>query len=171
MCRLARGHSGPRSGSGGDNSAVNENGENTVTVEGSEDSVINENGEKAVPVDESDEESEESYGETENTGETDVEAGEQETAPQIKVKVGQRIQGVHRVSGELKSGRILSRAGKSTGKYKHCYNIKWDLDGSESWADIQEDFSDLQVMEDNVEMMVLFNSEEVLCAKKKELKS
>ena len=36
---------------------------------------------------------------------------------------------------------------------------------------IREDFNDLQVMEDDVEMMVLFNSEEVLCAKKKEIKN
>lgn len=94
-----------------------------------------------------------------------------ETQEHLKVKVGQRVQGVHKVSGELRSGRILSRAGKATGKYKDCCNIKWDSDSSEGWADVRSNFSDLQVLDETVEMMVLFNSEDVLCAKKKKIKS
>lgn len=161
VCRLTRGHSARSNGNKSEDSAVDKDGEKTLSIE------------------ESDEESEESSEEAEGTStrETETEEAEgtgtreTETVTQPKVKVGQRIQGVHKISGELKSGRVLSRAGKSTGKYKDCYNVKWDLDGSESWVDVREDFSDLQVMEDNVEMMVLFNSEEVLCAKKKEIKS
>ena len=122
-----------------------------------------------MPFEESDE-SEESSEEAESTRETHVDSGVQEKVPQPKVKVSQHIQGIHMISEELKSGWILSRAGKSTGKYKDCYNINWDSDGSESWADVWEVFSDLRVMEDNMEMTVLFNSE-VLCAKKKEINS
>ena len=38
----------------------------------------------------------------------------------VQVKVGQRIKGFCVVTGEEVSGKIISRAGKSTGRYKNC---------------------------------------------------
>lgn len=98
---------------------------------------------------------------------------ELESAPNQppRLAAGQRIQGIRAESGELVSGRVVGRAGKATGKYKDCYNFKWDLDGSLSWADLKRDFSTWEVVNDDTEMMVLFNSEEVLCAKEKEIKN
>ena len=63
------------------------------------------------------------------------------------------------------SGRVVSRAGKATGKYKDCYNFKWDADGSISWADMEKDFSEWEVVSDDTEMLIFFTSEEVMCAK------
>ena len=88
-----------------------------------------------------------------------------------RLLVGQRIQGVHSESGELMTGRVVSRAGKATGKYRSCYNFKWDADGSTSWADINKDFSEWEIIGDDVEMMVMFTSEEILAAKNREIKS
>ncbi len=68
-------------------------------------------------------------------------------------------------------GRVISRAGKATGKHKDCYNFRWDSDGSISWADLGKDFETWEAVNDAAEMMVLFNSEEVMCAKERELKS
>ena len=37
-------------------------------------------------------------------------------------------------------GRVVSRAGKATGKYKSCYNIEYQspltLDGTKTWIDV-----------------------------------
>ena len=104
MCRLTRGHPGVQ--------RIEDSNKDNAGVE---------DGDKTVPIEEKDEESEVSSEETESTRETAAGSGVQETVPHITVKVGQRIQGVHKITGELQSGRILSRAGKSTGKYKDCY--------------------------------------------------
>lgn len=84
---------------------------------------------------------------------------------------GQRIQGIRSDSGELVSGRVVSRAGKATGKHKDCYNFRWDSDGSVSWADLNSDFSTWEIISEGTEMMILFNSEEVMCAKEKEMRN
>ncbi|MEL6943456.1 MAG: transposase family protein, partial [Bacteroidota bacterium] len=80
-------------------------------------------------------------------------------------KVGQRVQGVCTSTGERISGKIVGRAGKATGKYKHCFNIRQDKDNSVSWFDMKKDFSEIDVVPDSVELVLLFNSEEVLSAK------
>ena len=36
-----------------------------------------------------------------------------------KVNKGQRIKGIYSVSDQMISGKIVSRGGKATGKYKH----------------------------------------------------
>ncbi|KAK3875456.1 hypothetical protein Pcinc_019668 [Petrolisthes cinctipes] len=86
-----------------------------------------------------------------------------------RVSVGHCIQGIHSESGELVSGRIVTRVGKATGKYKHCYNLKRDSDGSIGWVDLENDFSTWKVVDDNPEMLVLINLEDVLCAKDNEI--
>ena len=88
-----------------------------------------------------------------------------------RLTAGQRIQGIRKDSGELVSGRVVSRAGKATGKYKDCYNFRWDSDGSISWADLSRDFSTWKIVGEGTEMMILFNSEEVMCAKEKEIQN
>lgn len=94
-------------------------------------------------------------------------AGQSSRIP--KVSIGQRIKGIHSASGELLSGKIVSRAGKATGKYKHCYNMKKDCDGSIGWVDLQNDFDSWEVIDDDVEMLILFNSEDVISAKDSEI--
>ena len=86
-----------------------------------------------------------------------------------KVRVGQRIQGIHAETGELVSGKIISRAGKSTGKYKNCFNLQKDSDGSVDWVDMDNYFYEWKVVSDNEEMVVFFNSNEVMAAKDKEI--
>ena len=44
-------------------------------------------------------------------------------------RIGDRVQGTHKDTGELVSGTIVSRTGKARGKYKNHYNIK-KSDGS-----------------------------------------
>ena len=88
-----------------------------------------------------------------------------------RARVGQRLKGIHVQSGELVTGKIVSRAGKSTGKYKNCFNIRKDSDNTECWFDLHKDFIDLQEVPDNVELMVLFNSDNVRSAKQDEIKN
>lgn len=85
------------------------------------------------------------------------------------VRIGQRIKGTLSRSGELLSGKIVSRAGKSTGKYRHCYNVEKDSDGNITWLDLDKDFDDWEVVDEDTELLVLFNSECVLYAKEKEI--
>lgn len=88
--------------------------------------------------------------------------------PSILV-AGNRIQGTRSDTGELVSGIVISRAGKAGGWYKDCYNFKWDSDGSISWTDLEKDFSNWKIVDDDAELLVLFNSEEVLRAKENEV--
>ena len=55
-----------------------------------------------------------------------------------KVKVGQRVQGLNEATGKVVSGKIISRAGKATGKYKDCFNIKHDDSGAMVWVNIRD---------------------------------
>ena len=87
-----------------------------------------------------------------------------------KVKVGQRIQGLDTSSGEIISGKIISRAGKSGGKYKNCFNIKNDSDGNIDWYNL-DNLSELKTVPDDVEMFIMFSSEEVIAAKNKEIEN
>ena len=86
-------------------------------------------------------------------------------------KVGQRISGVRYDTGELFSGKIISRAGKAKGKYGNCFNVCGDADKEVSWYDLRKDFSDLKVVPDEVEMVILFNCEDVMNAKQSEIQN
>ena len=85
-----------------------------------------------------------------------------------KVTVGTRIQNTT-TDGSLMSGKIVSRAGKATGMYKNCYNIRWDCDGSVTWMDLGAEQGNWKVVDDDTELLVLFASDEVWCAKEKEI--
>ena len=86
-------------------------------------------------------------------------------------KIGQRVSGIHTASGQLVTGKIVSRAGKATGKLKNCYNILKDSDHNVQWYDVVKDFDELNVVPDEAEMLVLFNSESVMSAKEREMES
>jgi hypothetical protein len=88
-----------------------------------------------------------------------------------KLKVGHRIEGVETESGEYVSGKIVSRAGKSTGKFKNCFNVQKDNDNSVDWYNFDKDFNEWNIVPDDVEMLVLFNSDEVWSAKIKEIEN
>ena len=85
-------------------------------------------------------------------------------------KVGNRIVGVNPSSRESIVGRIVSRAAKSTGKYKNCFNVKKYSDGSIDWINLDK-LDGLKNMPDNVEMLVMYNFEEVCVAKEKEIQN
>ena len=89
----------------------------------------------------------------------------------VKVVIGQRVKGIHTASGEAITGRIVSRAGKTTGRNKNCYNIQRDSDNSVQWYDIKKDFEDFDVVPDEAEMLVLFNTQDVMAAKDSEIKN
>ena len=60
--------------------------------------------------------------------------------------------------------KIVSRAGKTTGKYKSCYNLQRDIDGSIEWIDLKE-VNSLTAVPNDQEMIVMFNSDDVINAK------
>ena len=84
------------------------------------------------------------------------------------ITVGQRFRGVNANTGEVISGKVLSRAGKSTGRYKTCYNLRYDSDGNVGWIDLR-DFNEWCALPGSAEMLVMFNTDEVLAAKEKEI--
>ena len=85
-----------------------------------------------------------------------------------QVKIGQRITGVNSSTGEHIAGKIVSRTGKATGKYKNCYNLQRDIDGSIEWIDLK-DVNSLTVVPNEQEMLVMFNSDDVISAKELEI--
>ena len=88
-----------------------------------------------------------------------------------KVKVGQRIKGILKDSGELISGKLVSRAGKATGKSRNCFNLQKDSDGDIQWMDFEKDFLEYDVVCNDVEMIVLYNSDKIMEAKQLEIDS
>ncbi|KAK4318184.1 hypothetical protein Pmani_010794 [Petrolisthes manimaculis] len=77
-------------------------------------------------------------------GEVSEPTTEVESAPEIapalpsRIVAGTRIQGTRSDTGELVSGRVMSRAGKASGRYSDCYNFRlcqiFRMGGSESKA-------------------------------------
>ena len=86
-----------------------------------------------------------------------------------QAKAGLRIKGIMRDSGELVSGKLISRAGKATGQYKNCFNLQKDSDGDIQWIDLEKDLLEYEVISDEVEMVVLFNTDSVMEAKRSEM--
>ena len=85
-------------------------------------------------------------------------------------KVGDRIRGIDSESGQYISGKIQSRAGKATGSFKNCFNVKLDTNGSVQWFDLQK-LESLTKIPDEVESAVLYNSDEVGKAKESEIQN
>ena len=85
-----------------------------------------------------------------------------------KFKIGQRFEGIDSNTGEVLCGKIISRAGKATGKHKSCFNIKSDRDGATTWIDMDK-VNDLKIVPDTEERVVMFSSNDVCIAKEKEI--
>ena len=85
-------------------------------------------------------------------------------------KVGQRIRAMQSDSGEVICGTILSRAGKVTGKYKNAFNVKKN-DNTVAWFDFGKDLTEIEVLPNEVELLVLFNSDDVILAKEQEIEN
>ena len=86
---------------------------------------------------------------------------------EFRVRIGQRFRGISNDTGEVFSGKVLSRGGKAKGRYKHWYNVKRD-DGTIQSVDFKESLRDLEEVPEDVEMIVFFNTDEVTAAKEKE---
>ena len=86
------------------------------------------------------EEEEEEEEEDENNNEIQVNTLEvnEETLKEDEVTVEQLLQGIYSDNVGYILGKILSRAGKATGKYKHCYNIKYIFDVSTGWINFNK---------------------------------
>ena len=139
-------------------------------------------GEKTTRVDDYEEETEDED-ETENDcEEEDGEANNEETNreqilpeqedrpfPVQQIKIGQRVRGLHTDSGQVISGKVVSRAGKSTGKFNKCFNIRKDSDGSIDWYDVERHFEHLEVIPDEEELFIFYNTGEIHEAKEKEM--
>ena len=89
----------------------------------------------------------------------------------VVFKTGQRVRGICAHSGESFGGKIVSRAGKATGMYKNSFNIQNDEDHSISSYDLVNDFSEIEIVSDDTELLVFFNSDDVMQAKEKEIEN
>ena len=85
------------------------------------------------------------------------------------LKSGQRFQGIEKSTGQQISGKILNRAGKKKGINKNCYNVEKSC-GSRGWVKM-EGIQDLKLISDESQMLIFFNSTEVMEAKEKEIEN
>ena len=88
---------------------------------------------------------------------------------QLKLKIGDRFEGTDTASGEVYSGKIISRGGKATGKYKNSFNVQKDKDKSIMWVDFDKDIHGVKTIEDSEEVLISYNSDEVMMAKTHEI--
>ena len=85
------------------------------------------------------------------------------------LKDGQRFQGIEKNTGKIISGKILSRAGKKKGINKNCYNVERSC-GLRGYVKM-EGIQDLKLISDESQMLIFFNSTEVMEAKEKEIEN
>lgn len=86
-------------------------------------------------------------------------------------KVGKRYEVTLLDSDEKLNVKILSRAGKATGKYKACYNYRNEHNGQESWMDFEKDVIDIREMLEDEEIMITVSDEKTMEAKRKEIEN
>ena len=65
--------------------------------------------------------------------------------------------------------RLSAELAKKSGKWSNCYNLKHNSDGNISWVNLDSDFISWETVDDSTEMLVLFNTDEVMSAKEKEI--
>ena len=107
----------------------------------------------------------------ENEGTADVSNGDEFERQVVMPKIGKRYEITLADSNERMNIKILSRAGKSTGKYKSCYNFQNEGNGEESWSDFEKDVSETREMQADEEIMITISDERTMEAKKKEIAS
>ena len=116
------------------------------------------------------------YQDTQETGideennEEFTDTPEQRISGKTEFKSGDRVKGIDSNSGDFITGKIVSRAGKASGKFRNCFNVKLDSDGSIQWFDLDK-FDSVNKVPDKVEVVVFYNNEEVSLAKEQEIKN
>ena len=86
----------------------------------------------------------------------------------LNIKIGQRIAGT--MNGDQVSGKVHSRAGKASGQYRNYYNIEFS-NGKIQCLDISKDLSDIKIIPDETELLVMYVSEQVSKSKEDEIKN
>ena len=85
------------------------------------------------------------------------------------IKPGERISGKFNDGGSF-VGRVHSRAGKATSKYRNCFNIEL-TDGTVQCIDLFKDLDEYSVIPDEAEIVVMYTSEKVQQSKEDEIRS
>ena len=106
---------------------------------------------------------------TEVSGDDEKVGDESPVAASLKPRIEMRIGGVRNSTGEYFTGKIVSRAGKATGKYNNCFNVKADSDNTISWMDFNSEFDEWRQIQDSEEVLVCSSSEEIDSATKGEI--
>ena len=65
------------------------------------------------------------------------------------------------------SRKVVSRAGKVIGKYKNCFKVEKDTDGSDEYNEFEEEFNESEILTNEQQLLILFNSDDKLTAKQK----
>ena len=85
------------------------------------------------------------------------------------VHIGQRISAKTN-EGDMLVGKVHSRAGKASGKYQNCYNIEM-TDGKIQCIDICKDLSDLKLVSDSTELLVMYAAKDLVASKEEEIQN
>lgn len=108
--------------------------------------------------------------ETQEMPETETPQHEERVVPRGGL-VGKRIQCRMNGSDQMITGKVMSRAGKATGRNSGCYNIIKDHDGEIQCFDLDREVLEWRLIEDSQEVLILRNSGSVRVAKEKEMDS
>ena len=119
-----------------------------------------------IMIDDSDEDDTEE----ESVEECDRVPQEHQEVGNVIPRVGRRYEVSLKDTNERMNIKVLSRAGKSSGKYRNCFNYRNEENGDESWIDFELDVTEMREIEDE-EVMITYSDEKVMEAKRKELKS
>ena len=84
-------------------------------------------------------------------------------------KCGKRYEVTLADSNEKINVKILSRAGKVTGRYRDCYNYCNEHNGQEDWMDFGKDVSDMREIREDEEIMITITDDKTMEAKRKEI--
>lgn len=88
-----------------------------------------------------------------------------------KLKKGNRIRAVNKDNGQMEEWTILSLAGKRSSKYwSDSYNVQDSQSGDRGWINLR-DYTSIETIEDEEEVLLGFENENVVEAKEKELQS
>ena len=88
-----------------------------------------------------------------------------------KLRKGNRVRAVNRDTGQMEEWEILSLAGKRSSKYwADSYNVQDLGSGDKGWINLK-DYSNIEKIEDEEEILLGFENKSILEAKERELQS
>ena len=96
------------------------------------------------------------------------ESENEQVLPAVKSLIGKRIE--YDDEGQKRTGVIVSRAGKATGKNRFCVNIQSDIGGNYHWIDMSK-VKNIRIIEENEEVLIVRESDEVKKAKETEIEN